>query len=930
MLVCWRGELNVDPMLKSFITESRENIETAGRCFLDLEKEPDNQEILNDLFRAVHTMKGSSGLFEIVDFTKVVHAAEDVLDVVRQGEIELTSEHIDLFLDTFDQISCWLDELENTGAISDDAQSISVNLSIDLKNLMGVTSNLGEVDDKDNAKDRSKEPLNNNNAELSGGVLEPFEWINNISDTHRENAFLESSSDNNACLLIEYLPDSQCFFSGDDPLHTVNTTPGIVWFDAIKREEWVNPVNLDPYCCNLKFRLLVVADIKSLRQHFRYVAEQIQIIELQSEQLVFPTGTRGDQEIYLDFVKDVGQLIEQNDVKNIDMAIKAILQISASDLFQTSALKWLSILVGNNKPDKGLIKALVSAIETTDFNYSKPLEKQLDIQTEQTKIVNDKKDDLAANAQNSVSDEQLKAASFALQQQQKILAMPCKEEALDGRIASISMVIKNLLQAVNYEHSEFKDVVQYATSNRTLEPLQKYLDDLQLFKDNKTDNTSISAQQVELKTDAEVKTDKENLTLLDSPDERRLGERRQQQVAAKGADSAVNQVLRVDQEKIDQLMDLVGELVVAKNALPFLAKQAADQNDPKVLAKNIMGQYGVINRLSEELQSTMMQVRMVPVASVFKRFPRLVRDLSRKLGKDINLVMEGEETEADKSVVENLSDPLIHLVRNSLDHGLENPEQRVNAGKKAEGTLTLKAIPQDDQVIIEVSDDGRGIDPAIIKRKAYEKGLIDEHRLDSITDHEAIQLVLAPGFSTAEQISDLSGRGVGMDVVNSVVSQAGGSLVVNSVLGQGSCVRISLPLSMAVSQVMMIEVNGQNYGVSMDQIVETVKIDPTLVTKIKQDEAIVLRDRIIPLFYLSELLKIKCNDQKVTELAILVMHIGGEEVGLVIDNFHEGIDIIQKPLEGVMANYPYYSGAALLGDGRVLLVLNVKELLACR
>jgi len=394
--------------------------------------------------------------------------------------------------------------------------------------------------------------------------------------------------------------------------------------------------------------------------------------------------------------------------------------------------------------------------------------------------------------------------------------------------------------------------------------------------------------------------------------------------------TAVKTTLKVDQTRLDALMDLVGELVVAKNTLPFLAKRAEDEFGVRPLAKEIQSQYGVINRLSEELQSAMMQIRMVPVSTVFQRFPRLVRDLSRKLDKNIQLVMEGEDTEADKNVVESLADPLIHLVRNSLDHGLESQDDRLAAGKSAQGNITLRAIPHDDQVVLEVIDDGKGIDPNIIKRKAYEKGVIDEQRLDAINDYEALQLIFAAGFSTAEEISDLSGRGVGMDVVRTAVMDAGGKVSVDSVLGEGSTVRLSLPLSMAVSRVMMIEVADQTYGVSMENIVETVRIPLDSLQRIKHDEAVVLRNRLIPLFHLRKLLSLEPVEVLPEEVAVLVIMLGDQEVGLVIDDFHEGIDILQKPLEGVMANYPYYSGSALLGDGRVLLVLNTGELLACR
>ncbi|MDO9141779.1 MAG: ATP-binding protein, partial [Methylobacter sp.] len=247
--------------------------------------------------------------------------------------------------------------------------------------------------------------------------------------------------------------------------------------------------------------------------------------------------------------------------------------------------------------------------------------------------------------------------------------------------------------------------------------------------------------------------------------------------------------LKVDQDKIDNLMGLIGEMVVAKNSLPYLASRAETQYGVRELGREIKTQYAVINRIAEEMQDAIMQVRMMPMSFVFQRFPRLVRDTSRKLGKEVNLVLEGENTEADKNIVEALADPLIHIVRNSLDHGIETPEVRRAAGKPPAGRLTIRATQEADRVHIEISDDGKGIDPIIIKRKAYEKGIIDEVTMERLSDQEAVNLVFAAGFSTAEVISDLSGRGVGMDVVRSAVEKVNGTVSLESELGKGTLIR---------------------------------------------------------------------------------------------------------------------------------------------
>jgi two-component system, chemotaxis family, sensor kinase CheA len=376
-------------------------------------------------------------------------------------------------------------------------------------------------------------------------------------------------------------------------------------------------------------------------------------------------------------------------------------------------------------------------------------------------------------------------------------------------------------------------------------------------------------------------------------------------------------------------MDLIGEMVVAKNALPYLAQRAEQVFQQRELAREIKAQYAVINRIAEDMQHAIMQVRMLPVGTVFQRFGRLVRDISKKLGKDVSLEIEGEETEADKNVIESLADPLIHILRNSLDHGIEMPEARRASGKPAQGTIKVVARQESDRVIIEIIDDGAGIDPNRIRNKAVERGLIPADKAHSLTDQEAVQLIFLPGFSTADQISDLSGRGVGMDVVRTAVERINGTVQLSSVHGRGTTIRLSLPLSMAVTNVMIIEVGGRRFGVPMDMIVETVRVHVDDIHKFKQASTTVLRGRIVPLKSLHQLLALdeppQINEEG--ETAVLVVRMLGEHVGLLVDQFHGASDIILKPLEGVLSGLTGFAGTALMGDGSVLMVLNPKELL---
>ncbi|MCW7541926.1 chemotaxis protein CheA, partial [Aquabacterium sp. A7-Y] len=396
-----------------------------------------------------------------------------------------------------------------------------------------------------------------------------------------------------------------------------------------------------------------------------------------------------------------------------------------------------------------------------------------------------------------------------------------------------------------------------------------------------------------------------------------------------GTGERPQRVLKVGQEKVDRLMDLIGEMVVAKNGLPYLAQRAEAVFGQRELAREIKAQYAVIHRIAEDMQRAIMEVRMLPVGVVFQRFGRLVRDLSRRLGKEVQLQIEGEDTEADKNVIEALADPLIHILRNSLDHGIEQPARRLAAGKPAHGTIRIVARQEADRVVIEIADDGAGVDAARVRAKAVERGLVPADRAAALSDEQAVQLIFLPGFSTAETVSDLSGRGVGMDVVRTAVERVNGQVTLASRPGLGTTLRLSLPLSMAVTNVMVIESAGRRFGVPMDLIVETVRVHRDDIHHFKQARTTVLRGRIVPLRDLNDMLALDAaqatNDDG--ELAVLVVRIGGENAGLVVDQFLGASDIILKPLEGVLAGMTGFAGTALMGDGGVLMILNPKELL---
>ncbi len=387
--------------------------------------------------------------------------------------------------------------------------------------------------------------------------------------------------------------------------------------------------------------------------------------------------------------------------------------------------------------------------------------------------------------------------------------------------------------------------------------------------------------------------------------------------------------IRVASEKIDRLMALVGEMVVAKNGLPYLAKKAESEYGVNNLAREMWAQYAAINRIADDLQAAVFDVRMVPMATIFQRFPKLVRDLARKLGKDVALSIVGEDTEIDKGVAEILAEPLLHLIRNSLDHGIELPDERRRLGKALPARLRLSAWYQGDQVVVEVSDDGRGLDSDRIRRRAHEKGLVAADELQRLSDQDVWGFIFHPGFSTATSVSDVSGRGVGMDIVKQVVEQRGGRIVLESHQNQGLSVRLIMPLAMMSRRVMVVELGRQSFGIPIEDVVETVRVAPDRLQHLGHRPTLTLRGHTLSLVNLAQVLAFheEPRPNQLGEWAVLIGRVGDEDVGFIIDDFRETVDVIVKPLGEPLAYLSVYQGTALLGDGSVLLVLNLKELI---
>ncbi|GIF18395.1 two-component system chemotaxis sensor kinase CheA [Actinoplanes tereljensis] len=751
----------MNSLLAQFLAEAADLLALVDAGLLELERAPGDPDLVNEVFRAAHTLKGSSGLFDFPELTRLTHAVEDLLDAVRAGELPLDSGMTDDLLAAFDLIRGWLAYVTGNECLPATAGADAATLIGRLRAPIGGEPVPAET------------RLGSAWPDLAPSWLAVFdqEWLAETA------AWLRTTSAR--MRFARYVPDSGCFFRAEDPLHLIRQVPALARLDVLEPARWPAAEDYDEYACLVSFVFAARAGAGEIGYLFRYVNDQIEVADLDGDTIQrFLTGPA---ETAVEISKPGPEMTGE---------ARAVL---------AAALRGLSA--------------------------------------------------------NPTGGPHLISVAGAITQAARALGDPV--EIREPDVVTLTATVTRLLA----------DAPPPAENPVAENPVAE---------------NPVAENPVE------------------------VGGR----------------ILKVDQAKVDHLMELAGELTVAKNGLAFLAEGA-----DKEFGRRIKDQHAGLHRIAEDLQAAVMDIRMLPLSVAFARFPRLVRDLSRRLGKSVELVLTGEETMADKDVIEALADPLVHLVRNSLDHGVETVGERLASGKPGTARIALAAAADGDAVVVEISDDGRGVDPARVRRKAYEKGLISEAELETLSDADAVDLVFRPGFSTAEQISDLSGRGVGMDAVRAGVQKLGGAVTMCSQLGGGTTVRLRLPLSMAVTQVLVISVAGQRFGIPVDLVVETVRVPVAEMGRVLHQDVVVLRGEVVPVTDLARALDMPWQPDPAEDRAILIVTVAGQRMGLLVERFHREVDVLLKPMEGLLAYADEFAGTALLGDGLVLLVLNMEEVL---
>ncbi len=834
------SDYNDPEIFAEFVVEAREHLDSIEPRLLDLEKNPEDKSLLDEIFRSIHSLKGASGFLGLNKINTLAHRGENVLDELRKGKLQLTPEIMDLILETTDVLRTFLDELETRGTEPD----------LDIE---GLLQRLDEV----RATPICKE-LEDKSRDKSAATSSPGSYKLTVFGPEHLLDFLEEAEEtvsqlNGHLIQLEQNPqDEELINNIFRSFHNLKGNSGLIGYQELNK--------------------------------LTHIAENL-LNRVRNKELEVSSGL---VDLLLKSVDVISELLDNIDRENSTVIQKDISFI-ITELEQFTGEK--------------IVKETSSTAEASE-------------------------DEEDREVYLNTVEQQFKNIDFGLQ---SLREDPKKRDIIDGLYRSF-LTIQNASTYMN-----LKEISAYA------ERIVKLIDDARnkdvdfaLMLDLLGQEKAILAEMIDKALDREEKEkiEKQVVRVEDKKDKEL--ERRESKSIPKTNSGALKKevekksevisTIRVDHNKLDQLMNLIGELIINRNRFAQIARELEEtENIPEVVLK-LNESVDAMARVSDALQDTIMQVRMVPVRSVFSRFPRLVRDLSRKSNKPVELITEGEETELDKSVIELIGDPLVHILRNSVDHGLESEEERKALGKPVPGKVWVRAYHKGNFVVIEVEDDGRGIDPEKVKQKAIEKGLLSVEEAETLDEQQARELIFLPGFSTAEKVTDVSGRGVGMDVVRNNIRALKGSVSVTSEVGKGTKFVINLPLTLAIIDALMVKVSGETFALPLDAVAETTKISVEHLSEINKRKAITLRGEVLALIELANILKLPPNNSQRDFLPVVVLQIGEKKLGLIVDVLLERQEIVIKSLGEYLGDIPAISGATIMGDGNVILILDPNEL----
>lgn len=889
-----------DPEIYSdFVLEAREHLESIEPKLLELENNPDDLSLLDDIFRPMHSLKGASGFLGLKQMNILAHKGESILDELRKGLMKVSPAIMDLVLEATDALREMVDNLEAHGEEG----------KVGTDHVISQIDELLEKRSPETARERSsatppRPEKTGDSLKKSDQSREETYSLTLVSQDHLSD-FMEEVreilSDVGSMLLdLEKNPDPEKEAVNNlfRSFHNIKGNSAIIGFQEInvlshEAETILNKIRSGELRVNraLVDVLLSVSDVMesilNMVDQNRWEVKSTDISVILEQLRLFSEPEGRDDHFSQEFTAALEPEKQRHETKESDA------RLPAEDTAEPSL----------DQEDLSIFEQAVrQQFEKMNFALKTARDKDVD---------NDFADGLyrslvtVENSTGYMGFEELKTyagrtAGLVDQARKSDMDFSMMFDLLTQEISILESMIQKKLDRISQSHQPPPSPADEGMPGSVAE------------MDQMVDGTG------QAQDDGDLSTAQEDALQLSSPSKDQAPPKDRNK-------TAIASTLRVDHSKLDDLMNLIGELIINRNRFAMLSRSLEEGHDVGIIAQQLTETTNSMARISDDLQVTIMNVRMVPVQAVFSKFPRLVRDLSRKSNKKVQLVTDGEETELDKSVVELIGDPLVHLIRNSMDHGLESEDDRKKAGKNLTGTVWLRAAHRGNSVVIEVEDDGRGIDPEKMKAKAMEKNLITPEQAQNMDDQEAIDLIFAPGFSTAEKVTDISGRGVGMDVVKNNIKNLKGSVVVDSTLGKGSKFSITLPLTLAIIEALMIKVAGQIYAIPLDAVSETTKIESSKLSEINKRKAVTLRGEVLGLADLAELLELPVSQEERDVLPVVIVMAGDRRLGLVVDALLERQEVVIKSLGEYMGDQPGISGATIMGDGSVVLILDPHE-----
>lgn len=878
----------MDAILEQFLTEARDNLAYLDKHLEEL-KDGDT-ETINALFRAAHTLKGGAGLVGAVPVKELTHSAEDLLDAYRQGKIEFSEEMLENLYDAFDEVIEMIDAMEEIGGVEIEVDNERIeHLKKSVRGLIEHNPQNGEVSQTTNQKLETSLNIDNS---LNTEQFNTFQ-IQKLSrkipiEIELTREFLDTPN----YWIVNLDLDSESVTFGNDPIYLFTLLENQD-FEVVVKCNGINEDNL------LEWNSLLTCAIKSTETEFEdvfyNVFEDLTFKPLTIKSLFETNYPNLDNETFEEFQTELTELIQNKEFAELDEKLSAITQVINSESKEGFVLTRLQAILTNfHIGSEEYIKVLKLALNELNLN--------IEIEISKNEIKEEKGEEIKESGTIELDEKTKNSVLNILKTQQKVLKVAHDSHLLDRT----KMLLKNVLGFLNIDEDieSLKDVEELKTFIDT--KIGEIEGATQPIVTKKVENKEKQVNQTEKQEKTENKEETEKHTTTHHHER-----------------SAIGKTVKIEQSQIDDLMDIVGEILVVKNAIPYVAENLRSDNVENS-KRELFGKYEEISRIIEQLQDRVMQMRLLPVEYIFGRYPKLVRDISKKLGKKIKYIEKGGDTKLDKTMIEKLADPLVHIIRNSLDHGIETPEIRKEKGKPEEGILEVSAKSEGDKVFITIKDDGAGIDLEKVINKVLEKGLIEADSIDKMDREEKLKLIFLPGLSTKDEITDLSGRGVGTDAVKKTIEELGGKIKLKSETDVGTELTLELPVSVALTNVFHILMNKINYAIAMDYVVETTKVLKSEIQTANHNPFINIRGELVPILFESCLLG---DDTIKEENSIVILTFNNKKVGLVVDEFVGQLDVVQKPLSGAIKNHPLITGTSLLGNGDVLFVLDVKKLI---